>query len=175
MMGVAQILETRGGKVLVSLWVLIAIILFVTPAATWLFDREELIGNIAFSLLVVAVLANISNALVCLFQNRGIKIAKATWFGIYFIVLLLIIGIMDPSRPDIVKDAEIIFIYLILTLSFPIGFLGVIFLIGLSQIFSLEELGPYISTLITWLLFMVLGYIQWFMLLPYIVKRIRKS
>lgn len=175
MMGLAQISETRSGKVLVTLWVLMAIILLVTPAATWLSNREELLGNITFSLLVAAVLANISNTLVCIFQNRGIGIAKATWSGLCFIALLLIIGITDPSRPDTIKDAGTVLAYFMLTLSFPIGFLGVILLIGLSQIFSLGEMGPYTSNMITWLLLVALGYVQWFMLLPYFVKRIRKS
>ena len=65
--------------------------------------------------------------------------------------------------------------YLMLTLSFPIGFLGVLLLVGLSQIFSLGEAGPYTSNLMAWFLLVAFGYIQWFILLPYIIKRVRKS
>jgi len=175
MMRIAQISETRGGKVLVALWVMTVIILLVTPAATWLWDREELLGNIIYSLLVVSILANISNILVCIFQDRGLGIARATWVGLCFIALLLVIGISDPSRPDTIKDAGTILAYLMLTLSFPIGFLGVLLLVGLNQIFSLGDAGPYTSNLIAWLLLIAFGYIQWFLLLPYLTKRIRKD
>jgi len=172
---IARISGTRGGKVLVALWVLTAAILLVTPAVTWLSNREEFFGNITFSLLVASVLVNISNILVYIVQNRGVKIARATWIGICFIALLLVISIMDPGRPDTIKDAGMVLSYLMLTLSFPIGFLGVLLLVGLSQIFSLGEAGPYTSNLMAWFLLVAFGYIQWFILLPYIIKRVRKS
>jgi hypothetical protein len=75
----------------------------------------------------------------------------------------------------VITDAGTVLAYLMLTLSFPIGFLGILLLIGLRQIFGLGEAGPYTSNLIAWLLLVAFGDGQWFMLLSHLIKRIRKS
>lgn len=174
MWGFAQISDARGGKALIVLWTLTIAILLVTPVATWLSNREELLGNITFSLLVAAVLADVSNVVVGISRNPGVGVAKVAWVGLCIIALLLIIDITEPDRPDTIKDAGTVLSYLMLTLSFPVGFLVVLLLIGLGQIFGLGELGSYTSNLIAWVLFVVLGYVQWFMLFPYLIGRLRK-
>lgn len=174
MMGkISQITAARGGKALVALWALTLVILLATPIVTWLSNRTELMGNIAFSLLLAAVLIDASNVLSCIVETEGIRIAKAAWIGLCVVALFFVLGVADPSRPDTAKDAETILAYLMLILSFPIGFLSVLLLIGLGFLFNLEEAGFYISNLIAWLVFVVFGYLQWFKFTPYLIGKLR--
>jgi len=78
-----------------------------------------------------------------------------------------------------IKDADIVFIYAMYVLTFPSGFIVQLVFIGVSYISS--ELFNYtipsgpITNLFAWLLFIIIGYLQWFKLVPWVYMRLFKS
>ena len=62
-------------------------------------------------------------------------------------------------------DAEIPYIYLMYCLTVPAGF-GVALLFALASTFVVVP-GGLVSILVSWPLFVVLGYLQWFLLVPW--------
>ena len=77
------------------------------------------------------------------------------------------------------RERDILLIYCMLALSFPLGLVGTIFPVALTAL--MERLGlnvsihPLRDTLLTWLLLFGLGYLQWFVLVPRVVKRLRAA
>jgi len=60
-----------------------------------------------------------------------------------------------------------------LTLSFPIGNLAAFIISALLYLINFGESGLYISYLMDWGVFFVLGYLQWFKLVPWIIGKVR--
>jgi uncharacterized membrane protein YedE/YeeE len=66
-------------------------------------------------------------------------------------------------------DAEIPYIYLMYCLTVPAGF-GVALLFALASNFFLIP-GGLVSILVSWPLFVVLGYLQWFLFVPWAYRK----
>lgn len=170
---IAQIAEAPGGRSLIALWGLTLAILVGTPIITLLSNREELVGNTAFSVLPAAILLDVSIVLAHVVENRSERLARGGWIGLCLVVIVFASAIASSIQPDAHKAAEIFFAYAMLTLSFPIGFLGPFFVSGLDYLLNLEMLGFYGSNFVAWLVFFVLGYLQWFKLLPWLIAKWR--
>jgi len=100
---------------------------------------------------------------------------KITWF-IFHIIAIVYFSYMHIT---VHYDAAIPFIYLMLLLSFPLGFLVPFIFIPLSYILPTIHTGSnylfLIDIVLTGILFMIIGYIQWFILLPKIRNYFRKK
>jgi hypothetical protein len=80
-----------------------------------------------------------------------------------------------------IHDTDLAFLWFMVYLTFPSGFvlagtLGSIFFI-ISKVFydSLSIPGGFLPNLLFWPLFVAVGYYQWFVIVPSIFKRLRKS
>lgn len=164
----------RGGRVLIALWISTLAILVGTAVITFFSNREELLGNIAFSLLPAAILLNVSIVLSHFVENGSGKIARAAWISLCVAVIIFVSSTGDPNHPDAYRDSGIILAYSMLTLSFPIGFVAAFLLAGIDYLFGFGKLGFYISNFIAWFGFLILGYLQWFKLVPYLINKLRK-
>lgn len=79
------------------------------------------------------------------------------------------------------NDIEIFLVYIMYVLSFPLGFIfstalaAIIY--GILWLFNLLDHGlkiGYTLLVIEWLWLFIIGYIQWFILLPRLSKRLKK-
>lgn len=168
----AHILKTRSGKFLAILWLLILAILIGTPTITFFLDRMELLGNIVFSIFPMAVLLNISVVLAFIVEKGTVRIAKLAWVCMSIAVIVFALGVAGSGEADAYKSAEIVFAYSMLILSFPISFLAPFVVSAIGYLFNLDEFGIYISNLVAWGVFFVLGYLQWFKLVPWIIEKV---
>ena len=76
-----------------------------------------------------------------------------------------------------IPDVDIVFAYLMLALTFPVGFLIAAMLslafAAIENLFGLTVPGGFTSNAATWVLFVVAGYLQWFVAIPWALRKFR--
>lgn len=174
-----QIAHTQGGKVLIGIWVLILIILIGFAIVGYI--KNEFIGYVFASFFPTAILADISIIISYKTEKKGFHLTKAGWYFLSIVVIFspLIIPIIDPQKANNYFAAGIFIIYPMIALSFPSGFLfvyiygGLSYLfdsLGLSSFLDFGKMNFYIVNFILWLGFFIVGYLQWFKLLPHLIE-----
>ncbi len=166
----ACIASTSAGKWLVGLWAaaLLGIIFFPTLG----FFYGEFLGYLAFAVLPVSILINISILIAFHVENGSVLIAKAAWIGMSVFVLFITLTLLTFSIGD---DADIweFLAWGMLFISFPFGllisFLDMEWTLGLSKITEVSSF-PFVTN---WLVYFALGYLQWFILLPWAWRKWR--
>ncbi len=104
-----------------------------------------------------------------------IKYAKLGWTVLAVVVMLATLYFFD-DQPN--SDAEVVLIWGMLILSFPISILcALIITLVYDAIFTsfgdvIASSIPHIITI--WTIYFLFGYWQWFYLLPAIYKKVRK-
>ena len=165
----SQIYVSRGRKVLVVLWGFILAILILTPAVTFFSNGDELLGNIAFSILPSAILLNISIVIAYIVKSHGVQVVKIGWMCLSLYVVMLAMYIAGSDHINAQMEAEIVFAYSMLIMSFPVGFLVPFGVAVLDQLLNIGTLGVYTSIFFVWLLYSILGYLQWFKIVPWVM------
>lgn len=104
------------------------------------------------------------------------NIRKVVWSTASIALLAVTLGSYDQNLG---RDADLLMLYGMLTLSFPAGFLVAgffAFAAYLEDVFRIPLInsyyGPIMISLI-WLCFFVIGYLQWFKLVPYFIRKFR--
>ena len=103
------------------------------------------------------------------FIGDNMKLMKYLWF----VIDLLIITYFSYMHITVDKDAAIAFIYFMLILTFPSGFLAIFILFMISYlelwVYSIEKHHHVLfiyDIVIPGILFYLAGYVQWFILIP---------
>lgn len=126
----------------------------------------EFLGNLAFAVLLVSVITDIF-IIVAAIINSSQKHMKILWLGIS-IIFFAISGFVYLISNN-VRDFYIVLGWELNILSFPAS-LAINYL---AALFSRFVEMNFIGLILTWALYIVPGYFQWFVLLPFIVKKIR--
>ncbi|OKY76113.1 MAG: hypothetical protein BM485_02365 [Desulfobulbaceae bacterium DB1] len=100
------------------------------------------------------------------------KIIRALWIGATVFVLAVTLYAFD-GKPD--SDIGIFFAWCMLPLSFPGGLLVSLAHVALYDFFSVTIETSYLSFVLDWIGFLILGYLQWFKLVPYLISKLRGS
>ncbi|MDX9715707.1 MAG: hypothetical protein RBT37_09845 [Dissulfurispiraceae bacterium] len=175
--------SSHRGKVLIAIWILTITVLVGFIITGYL--QNELIGYILLSFLPAAVLVNISIVIsysTASTARDGFKFAKIVWSFLCMLVIIftLKVPIMDSQESDSYFAAGAFIIYPMMVFSFPSGYLwvslygGIIYTLdyfGLSVPFSFGRLDFYITNFVLWLGFFIVGYLQWFKLIPFIIEK----
>jgi len=98
------------------------------------------------------------------------KIIKALWIGAAVFVLFVTLYGFD-GKPY--SDFWILSTWLMLILSFPAGLVVSLVHMALGTGFSITVKTSYLSLVLEWVVYFVLGYLQWFKLLPYLISKLR--
>jgi hypothetical protein len=99
---------------------------------------------------------------------------KTAWLGCCLLVLVAALYLFD-GKPN--SDADLVLAYGMLALAMPISIVLAATAALLGQLlhaqsgYVLEV--SYASIVVTWLIFSVAGYWQWFMLLPWLVAKVQ--
>lgn len=99
-----------------------------------------------------------------------LKIIKALWIGATVFVLLVTLYAFD-GKPN--SDIGIFFAWCMLFLSFPSGLLVSLVYVAVYEGLSITIETSYLSLVLDWVGFFVLGYLQWFKLVPWLIARWR--
>jgi len=108
-------------------------------------------------------------------MNRTLwRIVKWAWILLAVLLLLFTMMLFDGSPKS---DAEIVLGYGLLVLTFPSGLLLSIAegFVGRAafNFMGLVATTSYLSLGATWLMYTVLGYLQWFVFVPWVIRKIR--
>ena len=98
------------------------------------------------------------------------KILKALWIGTTVSVLAVTLYSFD-GKPN--SDIWIFLTWLMLTLSFPAALVVSLVHMVLGAGFSITIKTSYLSLALEWAGYFVLGYLQWFKLMPYLITKLR--
>ncbi len=99
-----------------------------------------------------------------------LRIIKALWIGATVFVLAVTLYAFDGTSDS---DIGIFFGWCMLATSFPGGLLVPLVHVVLYDGLSIMVETSYLSLVFDWVGFFVLGYLQWFKLLPYLIGKIR--
>lgn len=108
-------------------------------------------------------------------SERVWKFSRLFWFGLC--VLVLVMTMYGGSSPEN-RDIDIVMVWLMLVLSFPSGYVVSVLYFAVALLSPRQEFPPvsnvYLGLLLTWLGFFVAGYLQWFVLVPAAIRKIRQ-
>lgn len=164
----ACIAATRIGKILLGLWLLALLVFIIVPVVGWF--QDEFLGSLAFVILPVAILLNASILLAQEVKRGSVEIAKVAWIGIAAVVLLITLSVFDGKESG---DIWIFHTWAMLILSFPAGLAvsAVHYTLDIAFLMVVET--SYLLLTLEWFVYFVFGYIQWFVLLPWLWRRKR--
>ena len=97
------------------------------------------------------------------------KIVKATWIGVAILVLLVTLYAFDGNPSN---DIGIFFVWSMMILSFPSGLIVSLMHVVLYEYFSITIPQAYLSLTLSWVGFFILGYLQWFTFVPYLIRKL---
>lgn len=100
--------------------------------------------------------------------NMSMKIIKALWIGATIFVLSITLYGFD-GKPF--SDIWIISTWLMLILSLPAGLIVSFMHMILGKLFAITVETSYFSLTTEWLIYFILGYVQWFVLLPWLWRK----
>lgn len=108
--------------------------------------------------------------------SMALRYVKFGWIIAGVMVLLTTIYFFDGEQNS---DIDVFLIWLMLALSFPGGIVCALIFSGfayvLYQATAMTVPTTYLSILLFWAVFFVVGYWQWFVLVPRLVKRFKGS
>ena len=107
-------------------------------------------------------------------HDEVMAIFKSLWLGTAVLVLFVTLYAFD-GKPN--SDIGIFLVWSMLFISFPAsliyaGLFSVVALI-METFLSTPIPTTYLSLTIDWVAFFILGYLQWFKLIPYVVTKLR--
>ena len=97
------------------------------------------------------------------------KVIKVLWFVAALCVLLVTLYAFD-GKPN--SDIWIFLTWMMLILSFPASLAVSLAHMLIGTYFSVTIEASYVSLALEWSAYFALGYIQWFMFLPYLIRKI---
>lgn len=96
------------------------------------------------------------------------KIIQSLWIGIATLILIITLYAFDGTSNN---DIGIFFSWYMLAVSFPSGLLVPLVHVTLYDGLAILVEASYFSFFLDWIGFFVLGYMQWFVLLPWLWRR----
>lgn len=102
--------------------------------------------------------------------SGALRIAKLIWFTTASLLLLVTLTLHAGQADN--SDADIVMIWGMILLSAPLGFVVLLLFAALLLHTGTAEMSWYQSTLLIWLMLAASGYLQWFVVIPKIWRRV---
>lgn len=161
-------LNTRGGKLLAFLWFLIPNVVVGISIYGW--SIGDISGGILLSFLPVSLLTVIAVVLSLIIEKPISKFSRWVWLAVSLAALFAAILFANRSIPDAIKGADTILVYIMLILSFPSALLVPLVLMAIAPLLWGSGSGL-VGLSGMWFLFVIAGYLQWFVLLPWLWRK----
>lgn len=104
--------------------------------------------------------------------SKVLKAARAVWLVVAFLCLAYVQYILRSPASDAQTAAGSILVLIMLILTFPAGYIAIGFIMLYSFVMPGRAMGQ-MDVVVFWSIFAVVGYLQWFKLLPHLVKKWR--
>jgi len=141
---------------------------------TGLLLGEDVRGNFAYGLIVGAILID-ATLLFAIGTTSDIqRLVRVCW--VLFCVLvggfsIYLIGLNDP---DAYKAADTLLLVAMGILAFPMGIAAIVLVFFYSSIFLATSQTSVLDLVAFWLMFIAVGYVQWFLALPWLLRWFRE-
>lgn len=159
--------KSRGEKLLAYLWLSIPVVLLVTSAYGW--HIGDLPGGLLLSFLPASLLVVIAVVVTTIVDSPESGYSRWIWVAIGVAALLASIIFANQPITDAPKGADTILAYVMLILSFPVALLVPFVLMVITPLWNSS--GTVIRLSGMWITFFVAGYLQWFVLLPWLCRK----
>ena len=103
-------------------------------------------------------------------QVWGFRLLKIAWMAAEVALVGWAVWLQYQGR----TEEQILVFYALNVLSFPAGLLFYMVFSGCMLLFDSSSAGPaadYAFTILVWIGFFVAGYLQWFRLVPYLIRK----
>jgi hypothetical protein len=160
--------KTRSEKLLVVLWLLIPVVVAGVSVYGW--NIGDMRGGILLGFLPVSLITVVSVVIASVIENSVSKFTRWVWLAVSLAALLAAMLFASQPMPDASKGADMLLAYIMVILSFPAGLLAPFVLMAVSSF--LWKDGSNLAGLTgMWLCFLVAGYVQWFVLVPWLWRK----
>ena len=160
--------KSRGEKLLVLLWILMPTVVLFALCYGW--SIGDLQGGLLMSFLPVSLLTVIATLIALIAESAVSKFSRWVWVAVSVAVLLAAMIFANRPMPDAIKGADTILAYVMLILSFPVALLVPLILTAIAPLWE-EGTGGLVGLSGMWFAFFVAGYLQWFVLLPWLSRK----
>jgi hypothetical protein len=164
-------LERVLGRLALAAAIVAASVLIVIPCAG-LAVGEEIRGNLAYSLMIASVFIDIA---VILGYGSTIAVQRFTrgaWLCVAAACLILALYIDSLVDPEASKAADTVLITTMSIVGFPASLVSICFVFVYSALFMAHRGSSVVDLLTFWSVFSIAGYLQWFWLIPYFLRKI---
>ncbi len=129
-------------------------------------------ANFAFALLIMSPLTALAVVMSYGASPKVMQVARAAWFVVAVVGLVFAQYILSLAASDAQTAAGSVLVLIMLILTFPAGYIAIGFIMLYSFVMPGRAMGQ-LDVVIFWSVFAVVGYLQWFKLLPYLIKKWR--
>ena len=181
MMSTIPPLASRTHKVLMAIWFLPSVCLLGFLATGFAADAPS--AYLAFGFLPASVLSALA-VVGSYWVKRGTEtVARWVWISHCLVLLGLLVAMATAANPSPGLDMSTILTYVMLISAFPVSILVVMVMAGLGWLvdFGIPSLFGDPTTqgrvvelgfvILAWLVYVLLGYWQWFSFFPKIIRR----
>lgn len=153
-------------------WLSVALSVFAWLPSVILGTKQELLGNIAFAFLISAAFADAAVIASYWLGDRRFAMSRVVWLLIATVSLAFTLVIASQEVQSAPKDASTVLTFIVLVLSFPAGLLAALIVSAMPAWLGQANM---VSLVFIWLLFVLLGYLQWFRLIPALLRNRREK
>lgn len=182
MIELRRLTTSFSGKILIGLWLSIVAIFLGFSIVGFL--KRSLLEYFFIGIFPAAILMLVSIIISFTINEVGQRVSKIGWVLICLFVLIYAMVTANVKLSGAQMYLWTIIGYSMGLLSFPSCFVfifiysGYAYLSGSSELFSFSIFGnirAYVEIFIIWLFFFLLGYVQWFKLLPWCIKKLKRA
>jgi hypothetical protein len=154
-------------KILIIAFFLIHVVMFAISIYGWTIG--DVLGGVMLSCLPASLLASFVAFYTTFIEGSMGHFLKKIWIVVALISLLTALMFSNKSSPDAGQGAGILLTYVLLILAFPISLL-LPFVLMTTPLSSLGD-GTFLGLVGIWIFFFIPGYVQWFILLPWLWRK----
>jgi hypothetical protein len=153
---------------------LFAVALFVFLLILGVYEND-FFGYTAMGSLVLAFLFNLNVCLSYFAKDNVLNVTKWAWVSLSVAVLVFVVTLLVMRHGGSLEGAGAAIGYPMIILAFPSSFIFVDFYSMLSHLVIVSQMPIYADISLVWLGCFVIGYLQWFVLIPFLIRRMRKD
>ena len=151
----------------------VALIMSVALPGMALLMGETPRANFAFALIVISVLVALAVLSSYGASLRIQQMARIAWLTVAVACLVFAQYVLSLDYPDAPKTADNVLVIVMYLLAFPAGNIAAGFFFVSAALFPSGPGIDWWDLVVLWAVFLVLGYLQWFKLLPWLIEKRR--
>ena len=132
-------------------------------------SKDELQGNLAFSLILASVLVVLTMIPALLIGALARDVSRVCWIALSLAIIGFTVYVGGLDHPEARRDAGTFFVIAMTVLTFPLGIVALALASVVVKLWTGSSAGS--QVLLCSVAFISVGYIQWWRLAPAILRR----